>query len=70
MSFDKEGFLDWLDEKDSYYVSADEVDEEWPDFHEEYRIGPVTTKYDPDVEEMLVPKRDYRETVIHGQPLD
>jgi hypothetical protein len=70
MSFDKEGFLDWLDEKDDYFISSKEVEEEWPEFYEQYQLGTVTVKYDPEVDETLVPKRDYRDCVIHGHPLD
>jgi hypothetical protein len=69
MTFDDDQFLDWLDSIDGGYVDAGRVNEEWPTFHKHYSLGGVTITVGEDGES-LVPKRDYRDVVIHGQPRD
>lgn len=71
MSLDVEAFLEWLEEDvDGYYVNASRVAEEWPAFYEDYEMGPVTSKFDPETGEVQTPVRDFRHTVKYGQPLD
>lgn len=70
MTFNEQSFLDWLDEIDGYYVEQSRIKEEWPQFYEHYELGPVTSKYDPETEEIETPIRDFRQTIVYGQPLD
>lgn len=60
-------FLDWLDEQDGYSVRQDVVDEKFSDLS--FNLVGVTMTLDEDGN-TLVPKRDYRHAIIHGQPLD
>jgi len=69
MTFDDDQFLDWLDSVGGGYVATERVVEEWPSFYEHYSLYGVTTQVGDDGE-LLVPKRDYRDVVVHGQPRD
>lgn len=60
-------FLEWLEEQDGR-IRADVLEEEWPDFPSE-RMGAVTMTMAEDGTS-LIPKRDLRQTITRGQPLD
>lgn len=60
-------FLDWLDEQDGYSVRSDVVEDLFPDLS--FNLVGVTMTADEDGN-TLIPKRDYRQAVINGQPLD
>lgn len=66
---DAAAFIEWLYEDDSYYVRADRVREEFPEFYDEHELVGITVTEDEDGN-VLVPKRDYRHALVYGQPLD
>lgn len=69
--FDAEAFLDWLEEEvEGGYVRGNRVEEEWPEFYENYELKGVTSRWDPETGESETPVRDYRQAVVYGQPLD
>lgn len=67
--FDRDGFLDWLDKQDTYYIADKRVRQVWPDFYDHYELTGVTIKMNSNGASM-VPIRDYRDVVIRGYPLD
>jgi hypothetical protein len=60
-------FLNWLDEQDGHSVRADVVDEKFPNL--DVKLGAITVSLDEDGN-TLIPKRDYRDAIKYGQPLD
>ena len=61
-------FLEWLEERDGYYVSDSEVEENFPDLN--VRLVGVTKRYDPESGETKTPKRDYRQAIKYGTTFD
>lgn len=68
--FDTGEFLDWLEEQDGYRVSANEINENWSGFYDHFSITGVTMTINEDTGEKMVPKRDFRQAVLYGTPLD
>lgn len=58
--------LDWLDDQDGYYVSSDELDRQFGDAVPRM-VGITCIIKDGEVH---IPKRDVRDAILHGHPLD
>lgn len=66
---DTQAFIEWLYEQDGYAIPDSRVRSEWPEFYDEYELVGITVTEDEDGN-VLIPKRDYRQAVVYGQPLD
>lgn len=67
MTTTKKEFLEWLDEQDGYWIRPEKVESEFPEI--EFNMAGITVMLDDDGN-TRVPKRDYREYIKYGQPLD